>query len=106
MPKPKPPRPTRREAIAGLTEAFHRNGYIRRQNLPLREIVGSRIYKKGNEVRLTAHSEEELARLQAWLTVLRFTFGKPFPKDSHFRLPIYGREQIKAFLALVGYPLD
>lgn len=106
MPNAKSPHPTRREAIRGLTEAFHRNGYVRRQNLPLREIVGSRIYKKGNEVRLIAHSEEELARLQAWLTVLGFTFGKPFAKESQFRLPIYGREQIKAFLTLVGHPLD
>ncbi|MBI5512388.1 MAG: hypothetical protein HY909_01390 [Deltaproteobacteria bacterium] len=99
MPKP----PTRREAIAELAERFQRNGYVRIQNHERLHEVGYQLYKKGYEVRLTAHSEEELHRIQGLLRALGFTVARPFAKAHHFRQPIYGREQVRNFLLLIGY---
>jgi hypothetical protein len=61
------------------------------------------VYKKGYEVRLTAHSDEELVHIQELLEVLGFSIARPFAKGGHFRQPIYGREQVGRFLSLVGY---
>ena len=95
--------PTKREVISELAERFQRNGYVRIQNDERLNEVGSQIYKKGYEVRLTAHSEEELIHIQGLLRFLGFSVAKPFPKDHHFRQPIYGREQVENFLSLIGY---
>ena len=95
--------PTRRQVIAELAERFRRNGYVRPQNDERLNEVGSQIYKKGFEVRLTAHSEEELLHIQGLLQFLGFSIAKPFTKANHFRQPIYGREQVQNFLFLIGY---
>jgi hypothetical protein len=99
MPKPL----TKREVIAELTERFQRNGYVRAKNVERLNEVGSQIYKKGYEVRLTAHSEEELLHIQELLQALGFSIAKPFATAHHFRQPIYGREQVENFLSLIGY---
>jgi hypothetical protein len=97
---------TKGEAIAELTTRFNQNGYIRRQNTARLNEVGAQIYKKGYEVRLTAHTEKELAHIQDLLAFLGFTIAKPFGKAKHFRQPIYGREQVNQFFALIGYSDD
>lgn len=94
--------PTKREAVFQLAACFHRNGYVRHQNEDRLDELGPQIYKKGYEVRLTAHSEEELAQIQAWLRQLGFTIPKPFTKGEHYRQPLYGRQQVERFLGLVG----
>jgi hypothetical protein len=94
--------PSKKQAGAQLAAFFERNGYVRLQNTERLSVEGARIYKKGNEVRLTANSEAELAQIQELLGFLGFTPGRPFAKGGQFRIPIYGREQISQFLALVG----
>lgn len=95
--------PTKREVIAELATRYQRNGYVRQQNAERLNEVGAQVYKKGHEVRLTAHSEEELAHIQELLKFLGFSIAKPFAKANHFRQPIYGREQVEHFLFLIGY---
>ena len=96
--------PTKQKAIAELAERFQRNGYIRRQNTEHLKQVGYMLYKKGFEIRLIAHSVNELHHIQFLLQVLDFTISKPFSVANHFRQPIYGREQVTRFLSLIGYP--
>jgi hypothetical protein len=93
---------TEKQSIAQITAFFKRNGYVRFQN-PERLNEGHQNYKKGNEVRLVANSDEELAHIQELLHTLAFTSGRPFAKRRQFNIPIYGREQISRFLSLVGY---
>ena len=95
--------PTQREVIAELTTRFHRNGYVRSRNTERLNDAGASVYKKGYEVRLTAHSEEELLHIRELLEVLGFSIARPFAKGQHFRQPIYGREHVERFLSLVGY---
>ncbi|HRQ66831.1 MAG TPA: LAGLIDADG family homing endonuclease [Xanthomonadaceae bacterium] len=94
--------PSKRQAREQLAAFFERNGYVRLQNTARLSAEGAQRYKKGNEVRLTANSEAELVQIQELLSVLGFTPGRPFAKGNQFRIPIYGREQISRFLALVG----
>jgi hypothetical protein len=72
-----PKSPTKREVIAELATRFHRNGYLRSQNVERLNKVGAQVYKKGYEIRLMAHSEEELARIQELLQFLGFAIGQP-----------------------------
>jgi hypothetical protein len=85
-----------------LTYFFRRNGYVRRQNLVRLRVEGGQRYKKGDEVRLVAESEAELATIQQLLQQAGFKPGQPFPKGRQMRQPLYGRRAVARFLALVG----
>lgn len=89
-------------AVKRLREAYLRNGYVRRQN-PVRVTEeGSRAYRKGEEVRLTASSAMELRLVRRLLRQTGFTSGRPFVKGRQYRLPVYGRAQVDRFLRLIG----
>lgn len=95
--------PTMRQAKRQLTALFERNGYVRWQNPDRIAEVGSQVYKKGDEVRLVAESDAELAHIQQLLEVRGFVSGRPFVKGKYqYCVPIYGREQVTRFLAVVG----
>lgn len=88
-------------AAAKLVWFFRRNGYVRRASRQRREAEGSRVYKKGDEVRLVASSREELATIRRLLKAAGFKAGRPFRKARQYRQPVYGRDQVARFLALV-----
>jgi hypothetical protein len=87
--------------LARLREFFQRNGYVRRQNADRVE-PGGREYKKGDEVRLVASSRVELAEIRRLLHGAGFKIGRPFAKAKQFRQPLYGRDQVVRFVALMG----
>jgi len=84
-----------------LTRYFDRNGYVRRQRLERLKKEGAQRYKKGEEVRLVAESETELLTIRRLLREAGFTPGRPFVKSRQFRQPIYGRDVVARFLAMV-----
>ena len=89
-------------AVKHLREFFRRNGYVRRQN-PIRVAEeGSQRYRKGEEVRLTASSSEELRLIRRLLRQAGFTPGRPFVKGRQYRQPVYGRQEVARFLELVA----
>jgi hypothetical protein len=83
-----------------LRELFRRNGYVRMQD-PDRVETGGREYKKGDEVRLVADSRSELAEIRRLLKAAGFKLGRPFAKANQFRQPLYGRDQVARFVALM-----
>jgi len=87
--------------VSELAAYFSRNGYVRRQNAGRLSREGYRGYKKGDEVRLTAESPKELARIRALLERAGFRPGKPFVKGRQYRQPVYGREAVRQFLELI-----
>lgn len=93
--------PTKRHASLQLVALFERNGYVRLRNTERLDNEGAQLYKKGDEVRLTANSEAELAHILELLRILDFTPGRPFAKGLRFRIPLYGREQISRFFEIV-----
>ncbi len=96
------PTATPRRAIVALARFFARNGYVRRQNPRRLAREGYLRYKKGDEVRLTAESQQELARIQQLLRQAGFKPGRPFAKGQQYRQPIYGRGAVERFLRLVA----
>ncbi len=89
------------EVIVALARYFHRNGYVRRQNSRRLSRDGCSRYKKRDEVRLTAQSAEELARIRRLLELAGFRLGRPFVKSRQYRQPVYGREAVRRFLGLI-----
>lgn len=87
-------------AIDALSAVFARNGYVRRQK-PERLTAGSRVYKKGEEVRLVAYNWVELGRIRRMLSRLEFEPGRPYKQGQQWRLPIYGRAEVARFLSLM-----
>ena len=92
---------TEAEVTRELGRYFRRNGYVRRQNPKRLSREGYLGYKKGDEVRLTAHDQQELLRIKALLRRAGFRPGRPFLKGRQYRLPIYGREAVRRFLKSV-----
>lgn len=84
-----------------LAYFFRRNGYVRRSN-PKRMAEGSAKYKKGDEVRLAAYSEAELAEMRALLAGLRFRVGNSYKRHAQWIQPIYGRAEVARFMSFVG----
>jgi hypothetical protein len=95
-------RPSLTEVKAELSRFFKRNGYVRRQNRKRLSRDGHKIYKKGDEVRLTAKNLQELLYIDALATQAGFRTGEPFIKGRQYRLPIYGREAVQRFFQVVG----
>ena len=89
-------------AIDELRCFFERNGYVRRQLAHRLEADGPSKYKKGDEVRLVANTRAELKKIRRLLVVAGFEPARPFAKGNQHRQPIYGRETVEKFLALIG----
>lgn len=98
--------PARKNPARRLAELFHRNGYIRRCNMGRRRRHGWQVYKKGDEVRLTASSQGELAEIRRLLGEAGFKAGRPFVKGRQYRQPLYGRTEVARFLSLIGVPYN
>ncbi len=81
---------------------FRRNGYMRVPDEVRRSVEGHWSYKKGYEVRLVARSKAELALIRRLLRQAGFKPGRPFVKGRQLRQPLYGREAVTRFLALIG----
>ena len=74
---------------------------MRRQDPQRIEKDGWEQYKKGDEVRLVADSEQELKLIRRLLREAGFKPGRPFAKGLQYRQPIYGRQAVARFLELV-----
>ncbi|MGQ0553224.1 MAG: hypothetical protein ACT4PU_08380 [Planctomycetota bacterium] len=97
--------PALKSAASGkeLAKWYHRNGYVRRLN-PKRRRAEKSAYKKGDEVRLVANSLKEVAAIKRMLKQAGFRAGRPFEHSRQYRVPIYGRQEVARFLALVAKP--
>lgn len=87
--------------VQQLRAFFRRNGYIRRQNPQRLATAEYRTYKKGDEVRLVAESYAELRTIRRLLKLAGFKPGRPFRKGNQWRQPVYGRQAVAEFLALI-----
>lgn len=92
--------------IERLAQLFRRNGYVRWQNAQRLSDEGWQVYKKGHEVRMVANSRAELATIRRLLQRAGFKLGQPFTKGSQYRQPVYGKQAVARFLALVGVDHD
>jgi hypothetical protein len=90
-----------REAVQ-LAAFFGRSGYVRLQQAERLEEGAS--YHKGEEVRLVAMSQTELRTIRRLLRDAGFSPGKPFQKHTRWCQPLYGREAVAQFLALIAKP--
>lgn len=95
------PRRARTATAKQLAAYFQRNGYVRTQDVERVAEDGWSKYKKGDEVRLVAESEEELQDIQRLLREAGFEPGRPFAKGRQLRLPIYGRAEVARFLEMI-----
>ena len=89
-------------ALEQLAAWFHARGSVRRQNAERLAAEGYGRYKKGDEIRLAAGSKAELARVRKLLREAGFRPGKPFAKRRSFCQPLYGRQEVRRFLDLIG----
>ena len=89
-----------RRAARQLAELYSRNGYVRLPNKERRE-AENQLYKKGYEVRLIALSEAELRTMDQSLRLLGFKPGKTYAKHHQMVLPVYGKQAVADFQALV-----
>lgn len=100
------PLPSAAEQLARL---FLHSGYVRRLNPERRRTEGQN-YKKGDEVRLVVDSASELAVVRRLLREINFKPGRPFVKGHKYAQPLYGRQVVAQFLAMVaaqqGAPAD
>jgi hypothetical protein len=93
----KPPASTVRE----LARFYRRNGYVRLLDSERRR-KENQLYKKGDEVRLVADTASELAAIRGLLARAGFKLARPFVKGRQYRQPVYGREEVARFLAMVA----
>jgi len=84
-----------------LAQWFRSSGYVRRQNRRRLAEDGYAGYKKGDEVRLVANSLPELQVIRRLLRQAGFKPGRPFAHANQWRQPLYGRDNVARFLALV-----
>jgi hypothetical protein len=85
-----------------LGALFRRNGYMRKQDIGRLKAEGHGAYKKGDEVRLVADSIMELEVIRRLLRQAGFRPGAPFRKAKQWGQPIYGRQAVARFMALIG----
>lgn len=90
------------EVVEHLTDLFRKNGYVRWPNRDRRAAEKDK-YKKGYEVRLVATSPTELQFIRRLLAAAGFDLANPFPKARQWRQPVYGKEAVSRFLAMVGW---
>lgn len=84
-----------------LATFFRRNGYVRRSDPARRAEEGQR-YKKGDEVRLVAASDSELAEIRALLRRAGIKPARPFRKGNTWRQPVYGVAVVGRLLSMMG----
>ncbi|TVR10635.1 MAG: hypothetical protein EA401_12115 [Planctomycetota bacterium] len=96
-----PLKPVKKSVARRLAHFFHRNGYVRNKNAQRAEQEGAQRYKKGDEVRLSTRSQEELEEMQELLKQAGFTAGRSFVKGYQFCQPVYGRKAVARFLEMV-----
>lgn len=61
---------------------------------PARRKPGSRIYKKGYEMRFVVETEGELREVQKLLRTAGVKMGRPYPKHSRLVQPVYGKAAV------------
>src|SRR5207249_2503443 len=88
--------------VEQLAAFFRRNGYVRWQDASRQKADGYWAYKKGDEVRLVAESITELRVIRRLLRLAGFQPGRSFVKGRQHRQPLYGRQTVARFLALIG----
>lgn len=88
--------------IEQLAALFRRNGYVRPPAAKRLAGRGYGRFRRGYEFRLTASSKKELRLVRALLREAGFKPGRPFVKGRQFRQPVYGRQELERFLALIG----
>lgn len=91
----------RARVVHELFRYFWRSGYAR----SAREDRDHKTHR-GYEVRFGAHNREECLRILLLLDLAGFKAGTPFRKASHFRIPVYGRDQVRRLLELLGLPSE
>jgi addiction module HigA family antidote len=91
-----------KEVVEQLAALFKSNGYIRRQSEERLAEEGPHSYKKGEEVRFTASSEAELEDIRRLLSEAGFRLGKSYGQKSQLRQPVYGRDQVRRLMQLIG----
>ncbi len=85
-----------------LARYYLRNGVLRVPNPKRRRTKPQkRKYHKGYEIRLAAFDYQELVEIRRALRAAEFTHGQPFDKGGRRVVPMYGKEQVARFLALV-----
>jgi hypothetical protein len=89
-----------RDVIVRLVAHYLRNGYFRWQDSE-RLAAEGRSYKKGDELRFAAATRAELAEIRRLLRAAGFKYGRPYRKAKEYRQPVYGREQVARFIAMV-----
>jgi hypothetical protein len=94
-------KPTKK-VVRELAHFFWRSGYVRFQNTERLLLEGHTRYKKGDEVRVTVRSDEELAELRALLESGGFKPGRAFLKHGLHCQPVYGRDEVRRFLGLIA----
>src|SRR3990172_6409854 len=90
--------------VQQLSALFQRNGYVRPPAEKRLADVGYGRFRRGFEFRLTAASRTELRQIRALLRDAGFKPGRPFTKANQFRQPVYGRDSLERFLAMIGEP--
>ncbi len=85
-------------AAVRLAEFFNRNGVLRVPDLDRRK-EASRQYHKGYEVRLIARNETEVRQIGRALETLGLEAGSPYTKAKRTVIPLYGRDQVREFIA-------
>jgi hypothetical protein len=88
--------------IAELAALFQRNGYVRPPIEKRLAGEGDGRFRRGYEFRLTAASKRELHYIRNLLRQADFKPGRPFPKGRQYSQPVYGREELERFLALIN----
>lgn len=83
---------------------FERNGYLRSPNPTRQGLEGHAKYKKGYEVRLVARDEGELQEIRRLLQEADFQLAKAHGKAKRWIQPIYGKQAVERFCALVAPP--
>jgi hypothetical protein len=89
--------PEKEAAEAALKQLFREHGYLRVADLERRTELGSRVYKKGYEVRLVVSTRAELARVRRMLSQVGLKPGRPFKKGLQWIQPIYSMTAVKWF---------
>ena len=93
-------KPDTSESIAKeLMTLFLGCGYVRRLSRARRKSAGSRLYRKGNEVRLVLRHPGELLRARRLLELVGLTPGAAFRKHSRYIQPVYGPVALAWFVS-------
>jgi hypothetical protein len=87
----------KRKLIQFLARAFSKNGYFRSPRDPRGRSGGHR----GYELRFSALTAAERDAIVEHLEALGIRPGRPFQKGPHWRIPVYGKEQVDELAQLM-----